>query len=62
MRRPENYVDLEVLVKTSVDDEIVGHANTMRLHRMSRTVTIIPNISYTQSQKRDYERENSVRS
>ena len=40
------YVDDELLVNVIVDQEIVGHADAVRLHRVSRPVVVIADLLY----------------
>lgn len=40
--RKGKYVYLHVFVQTVVHDERMTHPNSMRLHRMSRSISIIP--------------------
>lgn len=40
------YKDLELLVDTVVDKEVVRHTNTMGLHRMSRSIIVITDLTY----------------
>ena len=42
--RKRAYIDLHLVVEAIVHDETVAHANTVRLHRVSRSVMIVSNV------------------
>lgn len=50
LRRPRpkiriaTYVDLHLAIETIVQDEIVRHADAMRLHRVSGTIVVVSDL------------------
>lgn len=40
------YIYLEMLVETVIDNEIIGHAYTVRLHRMTNAIIVISDFGY----------------
>ena len=41
---PLTYIDLHLVVESIVHNETVTHADTMRLHRMSRSIMIVSTV------------------
>lgn len=41
-----SYIDLHLPIETVVEEEVVGHADAVRLHGVTLAIVIIPNITW----------------
>lgn len=54
---PETYVDLHLSVEAIVEQQVVGHADSVGLHGMPLTVIVVSNIAWNAKDiKKDYMR------